>query len=337
MRIMRIRRGIILAPVLLLFLLLPSLCLAGTAAGPENAPAYSDAPEKILTGDILGRLGERLQESMDEMTLRRMEQNSVQEALGGEILAAWNLADKVTADTPWLIRVNQSTCTVTVCRVLQVGREEIPFASGYGNIMQEALTEAREASDALCAERASVQKLSAQGLPAQSLSERSLRPDPVLMEFRKITASKEEPADSVTVLLPVYVCPCSVGVDGRTPNGTFTIQDHLRWHELVGPTWGQWCCHFAPSYLFHSLPYDRPNDPDSLQKDVYNLLGKAASHGCVRLAAVDAKYIYDHVPTGGKVEIFTGSEADDPIRAPERPYVGEWEESYDPTDPEFRP
>ena len=92
-----------------------------------------------------------------------------------------------------------------------------------------------------------------------------------------------------------------------------------------------------PSFLFHSLPYDRPNDPNSLQKDVYNLLGTAASHGCIRLAAVDAKYIYDHIPSGGKVEIFSGTAKDDPLGTPQRPFIGVWEGTYDPTDPEFRP
>ena len=76
---------------------------------------------------------------------------------------------------------------------------------------------------------------------------------------------------------------------------------------------------------------------NSIEIDAYNKLGTAASHGCVRLAAIDAKYIYDHIPSGSKVEIFVGTQADDPLGVPERPYVGEWDKYYDPTDPEYQP
>ena len=315
----RIRRGILLAPVLLL--LFVQICAAGEERSPETGlsekagievPDLSDVFETVL------QLGNRLQDVMDEASLQRTEQRYVQEALGKQLLAAWNLTDRIDADTPWLIRVNQTTNTVTVYRVMQVQKEELPFSAGYRNIVRIA----REKADEAEAARKKAEEEEAAH---------------VLMEFRKIETEEEKAASSVTVCIPVYACPCSVGVDGKTPNGTFTIQDHLRWHELVGPTWGQWCCHFAPSFLFHSLPYDRPNDPNSLQEDVYNLLGQSVSHGCVRLAAVDAKYIYDHVPTGGKVEIFVGSEADDPLGTPERPFIGEWTETYDPTDPEFSP
>ena len=179
------------------------------------------------------------------------------------IMEALEQFAKISDDTPWLVRVNQTTNTVTVYRVI----------------------------------------------------------------------SEEDQV----VNIPIYACPCSVGENGKTPNGTYTIQDHLRWHELVGPTWGQWCSHFARAFLFHSLPYEKRNDPNSLQPDVYNKIGTAASHGCVRLTAVDAKYIFDNLPIGSKVEIFTGTKDDDPLGKPTRPYIGEWTETYDPTDPEFDP
>ncbi len=40
---------------------------------------------------------------------------------------------------------------------------------------------------------------------------------------------------------PVKAFCCSVGLNNATPDGTFSILDHLRWHELMGPSWGQWC------------------------------------------------------------------------------------------------
>lgn len=277
----------------------------------------------------------------------KREQSYIQTALLKELLAGYDLIKDVPEDAPWQIRVNQGTCTVTVYRVLQVPKEELPFEKGYDAIVEEARKEARQDAEQEAASK------EAEGAAARSLAEAHTE-DPeqeeggerkfvgelkhvVLRELRRTDAPAESDSGTQTILLPVYACPCSVGEDGKTPGGTFTVYSHLRWHELVGPTWGQWCCHFAPSYLFHSLPYENPNDPNSLQEDVYNLLGQPASHGCVRLAAVDAKYIYDHIPNGSKVEIFTGDESEDPLGKPKRPYVGEWEKSYDPTDPEYQP
>ena len=132
---------------------------------------------------------------------------------------------------------------------------------------------------------------------------------------------------------PVKAFACSVGANGATPDGTYWIMDHLRWHELMGPSWGQWCSHFSPDMLFHSIPYNRQNDKYSMSINGYNLLGQPASHGCIRLAAINAKYIYDNVPVGTKVVVFHGSSSDDPLGKPQTPYVGSWGHSYDPTDP----
>lgn len=132
---------------------------------------------------------------------------------------------------------------------------------------------------------------------------------------------------------PVKAFACSVGLYGSTPTGTFTIRDHLRWHELNGPSWGQWCCHITYNILFHSIPYSSYRNKYSLPASAYNKLGRPASHGCIRLAAANAKYIYDHVPVGSKVVIFDGSSKNDPLGKPMPPYVGHWWKNYDPTDP----
>ena len=65
----------------------------------------------------------------------------------------------------------------------------------------------------------------------------------------------------------------------------------------------------------------------------YNRLGQPASHGCIRLAAGNAKYIYDNVPIGTPVTVFHGSAKDDPLGKPASPHVGSWSKSYDPSDP----
>ena len=282
-------------------------------------------------GKLIG-LAASLREEQ-ELTQKK-EQEYIHAALIRELLSGYDLLRSIPEDAPWLVRVNQTTCTVTVYRLIQVPKEEVPFGRGFDTIVQEAV---REAGEAVRKEKEE-QKAEAEAAVEETKEEplREFR-HIVLRQLKQTSAPEDKSIRNVTLMVPVYACPCSVGVDGRTPTGTFKVYSHLRWHELVGPTWGQWCCHFAPSYLFHSLPYDRPNDPNTLQKDVYNQIGTAASHGCVRLVAIDAKYIYDHIPTGGQVEIFYGTEEDDPLGRPERPYIGEWEGSYDPTDPEFRP
>ena len=132
---------------------------------------------------------------------------------------------------------------------------------------------------------------------------------------------------------PVKAFACSPGAGGATPCGTFQLLDKLRWHELMGPSWGQWCSHITYSILFHSLPYTRYCDRYSMNPYDYNQLGRAVSHGCIRLAAGDAKYLYDNCPVGTTVKIFYGKSKDDPLGKPMPKYVGSWNKSYDPTDP----
>lgn len=271
---------------------------AGTLADTEaeTEPETEEDPYAQAVSDWLMKTASGIQDNVQD-ALEFDQQRRHGEYLLDKLESVYDLIDRITEETPWLIRVNKGTCTVTVYRKLDVEKRVL---------MEDS--------------------------PQDSDNTAYLITDSELAEQNEREAQAGE---IIQVLIPVYSCPCSVGANGGTPNGTFSIQDHLRWHELIGPTWGQWCCHFAPSYLFHSLPYDRPNDPYSLQQDVYNLIGQAASHGCVRLTAIDAKYIFDHVPVGGQVEIFEGSEEDDPLGTPERPYIGEWEHSYDPTDPEL--
>ena len=138
---------------------------------------------------------------------------------------------------------------------------------------------------------------------------------------------------------PVKAMLCSVGLNGATPNGTRYITDKLRWHELMGPSWGQYCEHLSTSpnsvwssYLFHSVPYNRYRDPRSMSASAYNMLGQAASHGCIRLNVESAKYIYDNVPIGTKVTIFRGTSANDPLGKPSLKKIPSWQ-TWDPTDP----
>ena len=93
---------------------------------------------------------------------------------------------------------------------------------------------------------------------------------------------------------------CSTGInEEKTPTGIFDVRERGEWffsdkYNLGGRYWVQ----FYGDYLFHSVPY---NEDKSEILD--NTLGKAASHGCIRLKTADAKWIYDNIQAGTKVII----------------------------------
>lgn len=133
--------------------------------------------------------------------------------------------------------------------------------------------------------------------------------------------------------IPVVAFVCSAGKD--TPTGTFRIRDKLRWHELMGPSWGQWCEHLTTDILFHSVYYDRERDNKSLNVSAYNKLGTMASHGCIRLTAGDSKWIYDNCKIGTKVIIYNNKKNPGPFDKPKAQKLSK-SHTWDPTDPAFK-
>ncbi len=131
--------------------------------------------------------------------------------------------------------------------------------------------------------------------------------------------------------VPIKAMACSVGLNGSTPIGQFAITDHLRWWDLDGPSVGQYCSHFLPDFLFHSVPMDgTARNPYNVKAYKFNLLGQAASSGCIRLCVADAKWIYDNVPIGSSV-IISDTEAT-PLGKPTLPKMKEGSIGKDPTD-----
>ncbi len=127
---------------------------------------------------------------------------------------------------------------------------------------------------------------------------------------------------------PYKAMVCSVG--SATPLGTFPLKEKIRWHELDGPVYGQYCTRITGHILFHSVWYYENNNPASLSCTQYNKLGQVASHGCVRLCVRDAKWIYNNVPSGTPVEIYNSKDPG-PLGKPEAIKLsGYW--GWDPTD-----
>lgn len=129
--------------------------------------------------------------------------------------------------------------------------------------------------------------------------------------------------------IPVRRCICSPGYP--TPIGTFYSISRYRWHELMGPCWGQWCSGIYADFLFHSVMYKSYNNNKNLNTSAYNKLGNIASHGCVRLQAKDAKWIYDNCHVGTKITIYNSSDPG-PLGKPKAPKL-KGSHTWDPTDP----
>jgi Uncharacterized protein conserved in bacteria len=142
----------------------------------------------------------------------------------------------------------------------------------------------------------------------------------VVTVYKRIKGQKYKPHKAFS---------CSTGAG--TPTGTFPMKEKMRWHELDGPTYGQYCSRICGRILFHSVWYYRP-DKSAQSYVQYNRLGTTASHGCVRLTVWDAKWIYDHCATGTKVVIYNSSNPG-PLGKPKTVKVSGYS-GWDPTDPD---
>ncbi len=142
--------------------------------------------------------------------------------------------------------------------------------------------------------------------------------------------------NSYSDIVKVFVA--STGAPGsETPLGVFTTSDRYETLFLVGNVWGHYTMRINGPIFFHSVPYFSKGAPwDNLEYLEYNKLGNGASAGCVRLAASDAKWIYDNVPYGTTVKIYdapslpTGVIKPSPIKIDENSPNRGW----DPTDPD---
>ena len=133
---------------------------------------------------------------------------------------------------------------------------------------------------------------------------------------------------------PYMAMVCSGGAD--TPTGSFSTPVSYHWRLLSGPCYGQYATRIDGPYLFHSVPYYTQHK-DDLEYDEFNKLGTPASLGCIRLAVVDVRWIFENCPIGTPVVIYDDAENPGPMGKPETLYIDPADETlrgWDPTDPD---
>lgn len=135
--------------------------------------------------------------------------------------------------------------------------------------------------------------------------------------------------------VPHKAMVCSVGMDDKTPTGTYTTPgSKYEWRLLSGNVFGQYATRINGPYLFHSVPYFT-KDKSDLEYEEYNKLGNAASLGCIRLSVEDAKWVYENCPKGTTVVIYDSDEKE-PLPRPEPRKIdtADSRRGWDPTDPD---
>ena len=97
---------------------------------------------------------------------------------------------------------------------------------------------------------------------------------------------------------------CCVGAPSTpTPQGTFQGSGKAggRWYYFKDfNCYAQYAWRIQGGILFHSVTYSRPSEDSGGST---RSLGRAESHGCVRLTVSDAKWIYDNCPAGTTVVV----------------------------------
>lgn len=152
-------------------------------------------------------------------------------------------------------------------------------------------------------------------------------------ETQVVTALRRDSNGEYTIIDRQMLC--STGVPPRTYPGTFKISMRRRW--LNSPpkngrpqSYEQFAVCFNKPIWFHSTVYSKM-DPNKMEVDSYQDLGKPVSAGCVRLSVRDVMWIYVNCPSGTVVKVVK-SGGPTPVYIEPLPPLPEGA-TYDPTDP----
>lgn len=133
--------------------------------------------------------------------------------------------------------------------------------------------------------------------------------------------------------IPVKAMICSTG-QASPKNIKYTLKNKWNWGPLLGGVYGQYISQINGNILFHSVPYLRKNDYNSLEYWEYDKLGTTCSAGCIRLTVEDALWIYNNCSIGTTIEFYS-SPNPGPLGKPSAMKISNYTEyrGWDPTDP----
>ena len=130
-------------------------------------------------------------------------------------------------------------------------------------------------------------------------------------------------------IIPVKAMMTSVGDD--TPIGTFHTPEKFRWHLMIDDSYTQWATRITQGFMMHTITYEK-SDNMWMNNWGYNNLSVSRSHGCVRLIAKNAKWIYDNCAVGTAITIYEDSTSPSPFMIPDQVSIS-FAQRWDPTDP----
>lgn len=146
--------------------------------------------------------------------------------------------------------------------------------------------------------------------------------------------------DKGNYTVPFKAMICSTGRSTPAAGKTYTIPSgnaaRGKWGLMVGGVYAQYYTRIYNAILFHSVPY-KTQSKSNLEYWEYDKLGTKASAGCIRLTVQDAKWIYDNIPAGTKVEFYSDAKNPGPLGKPTAKKISNEANNlrvWDPTDPD---
>ena len=146
--------------------------------------------------------------------------------------------------------------------------------------------------------------------------------------------------DKGNYTVPFKAMICSTGRSTPAAGKSYTIPSGAaargKWGLMVGGVYAQYYTRIYNAILFHSVPY-KTQSKSNLEYWEYDKLGTKASAGCIRLTVQDAKWIYDNIPAGTKVEFYSDANNPGPLGKPSAKKISKEANNlrvWDPTDPD---
>ncbi len=201
-------------------------------------------------------------------------------------------------------------------RLAELGFYDAKVSGGYYKVTRAAVRDFQAHnglfSDGIAGKETQEMLFSADALPVSAVPRPSPTPIPPKYTLMVDTANQITRAYTLdengeyTVLVREMIC--STGTEKNpTPLGT-TIMPKRRARWGYFPAWGshaQYLTRIDSLNAFHSVLYSEP-DETTLSTKSFDMLGRPASHGCVRLLVSDAKWIYENCPEGTIITVYEG-------------------------------